>query len=499
MKKKSLFLIGLFLVSFVLIQAEKQSENRTEIWMGLYMQGVKIGYSYLMEETVVEEGKTLLKNVNESNMRVSRLGSNPIDIFSVQESYFDMDGNPLKTVMRTKMSESETVIQAVIQPDKVIFSMGGETVKEMPYTEKFYLGVPIEEIAEKDGFKPGAEYSFKILDPVSYDLSDCSFEVLGKEKVLILGEQMDLWHVRSQINMIMPVESHDWLDERGEVWESEMKTGFLTTTTIRMSQEKAMEPVTENFDIAFSTVVKSNVLFEEPQSVQKVVFKLSGISEERIRNLPYDGANLKLIELKDSSAVIETESIVFLEKDAANLPISDPMLQKYLRPTNFVQSDDPMINKTANTIIGSEKNSWRAAKKIADWIAKEMTPNYDVGFASAKEIMQNKEGDCSEHTVLMVALCRAVGIPARAAVGIMYGGGIFGYHMWPEVYVGQWVSLDAKWLAKDNQSGEYYTDATHIKFGESALDENIFKEMVQAISEVIGKIKLEILDYSVDQ
>jgi hypothetical protein len=81
----------------------------------------------------------------------------------------------------------------------------------------------------------------------------------------------------------------------------------------------------------------------------------------------------------------------------------------------------------------------------------------------------------------------------------MYGGGIFGYHMWPEVYVGRWVGLDAKWLAKDKQSGEYYTDATHIKFGESALDENIFKEMVQAISEIIGKIKLEVVDYRVDQ
>ncbi|MBN2246088.1 MAG: transglutaminase domain-containing protein [Candidatus Aminicenantes bacterium] len=499
MTKKAWFLISLLLASLVFIRAEKPQETRTEIWMGLYMQGVKIGYNYLKEEYVQELGKKLLKNVNESNMRVSRLGSNPIDIFSVQESYFDMDGNPLRTLMRTKMSESETIIEAVIQPDKVIFSMGGEIVKEMPYTEKFYLGVPIEKIAEKDGFKPGAEYSFKILDPISYDLSDCSFKVLGKERVLILGEQKELWHVRSKINMIMPVESDDWLDENGEVWKSEMKTGFLSTMSIRMPREKAMAPVTENFDIAFSTVVKSNVLFENPLSVQKVVFKISGISEERIRALPYDGINLKLIKWEDSTAVIETESVIFSEKEAVTLPVAEPFLQKFLQPTNFVQSDDPLIVETAQLIIGSEKNSWRAAKQIAEWIAKELTPNYDVGFASARETIQNKEGDCSEHTVLMIALCRAAGIPARAAVGVMYGGGIFGYHMWPEVYAGRWVGLDAKWLAKDSQSGEYYTDATHIKLGESSLDENIFKEMVQAISEIIGKIKLEVLDYRVDQ
>ena len=47
--------------------------------------------------------------------------------------------------------------------------------------------------------------------------------------------------------------------------------------------------------------------------------------------------------------------------------------------------------------------------------------------------------------------------------------------------------------------GELYTDATHIKFGQSLLDENIFKEMAQAISDVIGKLKLEIVEYHQDR
>ena len=128
--------------------------------------------------------------------------------------------------------------------------------------------------------------------------------------------------------------------------------------------------------------------------------------------------------------------------------------------------------------------TWLAARKIARWVEKEMTPNYDVGFASAREIIENKEGDCSEHTVLTVTLCRAVGIPARAAVGIMYAWGFFAYHMWPEVYVGRWIGLDAKWLAIDKISKEYYTDATHIKFGRSNLDENIFKESIKVKPDV---------------
>ena len=155
--------------------------------------------------------------------------------------------------------------------------------------------------------------------------------------------------------------------------------------------------------------------------------------------------------------------------------------------------------EVAKTIVGDERNAWAAAKKIAEWINLELEPNYDVGFASAKEVLEHRKGDCSEHTVLMVAFCRSVGIPARAAVGVMYGEGIFAYHMWPEVFVGEWVGLDAKWLAVDKKSGEYYTDATHIKLGDSALDEGIFQEMGQAMSEVIGKLKIEVVAYKEDQ
>jgi transglutaminase-like putative cysteine protease len=238
------------------------------------------------------------------------------------------------------------------------------------------------------------------------------------------------------------------------------------------------------------------VLFENPQKVRKMKFKLSGVSAERIKGFPWGDGSQELIKAEGDSFLIRTYSRIFNEKEACVFPLKSEELQAALKPSVFCQADAPEIVEAANNIIGTERNSWRAAKKIAEWVDKNMTPNYDVGFASAKEIFNNRKGDCSEYTVLFISLCRAVGIPARASVGIMYGGGLFAYHMWPEVYVGEWVSLDAKWLAVDKASGEYYTDATHLKFGHSNLDENMFKEMITSISEIIGKLKIEILDYS---
>ncbi|UCC38201.1 MAG: transglutaminase domain-containing protein [Candidatus Aminicenantes bacterium] len=472
-----------------------KEEVTQESWMGIYMNELKVGYSHELEISLLKGGMKYKKSYSESWMKVSRLGGNPVEIMTKQESLYDEDDRPLETLLRTKMSEIEMVIKAEIHPERILFKSNGKLIKELPYKEKFYLGVPIEKIINEEGLKSGKKYKFKILEPLTHSFVDCSFEVIGREDVLILGNKMNLWHVKTEAAHLVPVTMEDWIDDSGISWKNISKASLINTTSIRMSKEKAQEVSDENFDIAFSTIIESNVIFENPQEIQKVTFKLSGISIDKIKKFPFDDGSQEILETGKDYALVQTSSLIFKEAEAISFPVEDEKLRKYLKPTSFCQSDDSEIKETADLIVGKERNSWRAAKKIAEWIRRELTPNYDVGFASAKEILKNREGDCSEHTVLTVTLCRAAGIPARAAVGVMYAHGIFAYHMWPEVYVGRWIGLDAKWLAIDRKSGEHYTDATHLKFGRSALDENIFKEMAQAVSEIIGLLKLEIVDF----
>jgi hypothetical protein len=477
----------------------QETEDFSEVWMGIYMQGVKVGYSHSKEFDVVQDGKVFRKSIQESWMRVSRLGGNPVEISTTQESLYDAEGNPAETIIRTKLSQNETVIKAEVKPDRIVFTAGDKITKELPYAEEFDFGVPLDKIIEADGLRAGKNYTFKILEPLTQSLIDISFEVLEEESLLVLGERITLWHIRTKMTEIFPIVLDEWIDGEGEMWKSVSDAGFLHTTSIRMPKEKALEMSDQNLDIAFSVLIESNVKFASPQEIQEVTYKVSGIPIAKIKDLPFDGESQILLDIKEDHAVIQTRSRVFAEERGIPLPVEGEEFAEYLVSTPFCQSENSEIKKVAKDIIGNEQNSWVASKKIAEWVSREIDPNYDVGFASAKEILENRQGDCSEFTVLMVALCRSVGIPARAAVGVMYGQGIFAYHMWPEVYVGEWIALDAKWLAVDKQSGEYYTDATHIKLGDSALDEGIFQEMGQAMSEVIGKLKLEVLLYIQDK
>jgi hypothetical protein len=477
------------------IDPASDEKTSSESWMGIYMEGIKVGYSHNKESVFSEEGETFTRSSSESWMRVSRLGGAPVEIASSQESLYRSEEIPVEVVIRTKMSESEIVISAKIQEDKILFSMGEKLIKELAYSEKFYLGIPVEKIIREGDLKPGKTFTFRILDPLSRSIKESSFQVIGREDVLVLGEKLNLWHVRTEMTSIIPVVVDEWMDDEGVIWKSISRASFMTTTSIRMPKKKAMETSEENLDIAFSTILHSNVLFENPRQVRKVTYKLSGVPAESIKNFPYDDGSQVLLESHQDFSIVQTVSQIFREEEAIAFPVTEEKFQEYLEPTSFCQSNDSEIVKMAQDIVGEEKNAWKAAKRIALWVAREMTPNYDVGFATAAEILKNREGDCSEHTVMAVALCRAVGIPARAAVGIMYADGIFAYHMWPEVYVGRWIGLDAKWIAEDKETGEFYTDATHLKFGRSSLDEKIFEEMVQAISEIIGNLQIEIIDY----
>ena len=130
---------------------------------------------------------------------------------------------------------------------------------------------------------------------------------------------------------------------------------------------------------------------------------------------------------------------------------SDPEAMKAMAPNSYLQSDSEEIIALARRAVGETKDAALAARQIESFVAGYITTkDLSIGYASAVEIARNREGDCTEHAVLTAAMCRAVGIPARLAVGVVYVGNfigrknVFGGHAWAEAYVGdKWLALDA--------------------------------------------------------
>ena len=158
--------------------------------------------------------------------------------------------------------------------------------------------------------------------------------------------------------------------------------------------------------------------------------------------------------------------------------------KRYLRTTPRFQSDQAAGPDAARKIVGDEADCrWRRARLIEKWVYKTLKKSYDANADSALEILESKAGDCTEHSLLFVALCRAAGVPAREVGGLAYVGGkkpAFGWHAWAEIHDGhQWVSVDPTW-------NQVYVDGTHLKMSEGDRD--------LAWTNVLGTLKMKVVD-----
>jgi transglutaminase-like putative cysteine protease len=119
-----------------------------------------------------------------------------------------------------------------------------------------------------------------------------------------------------------------------------------------------------------------------------------------------------------------------------------------------------------------------------------VSSDYTQAFATAAQVAESRKGDCTEHAVLLAALIRARGIPARVAVGLVYteqtGQPAFGFHMWNEVYVNDgWIPLDAT-LARGG------IGAAHLKLADTNLASASALTSFLPVAQVAGRLKMKI-------
>jgi transglutaminase-like putative cysteine protease len=104
--------------------------------------------------------------------------------------------------------------------------------------------------------------------------------------------------------------------------------------------------------------------------------------------------------------------------------------QKFLAPSAHIPIDG-MVAKISKTIVGTQKDPLKKARKLYDWIIANSYRDENVqgcGVGSPNSMLAQLEregrmgGKCLDMSALCVALMRASLIPAREVMGIRVGG-----------------------------------------------------------------------------
>lgn len=92
-------------------------------------------------------------------------------------------------------------------------------------------------------------------------------------------------------------------------------------------------------------------------------------------------------------------------------------MDKYLKPTSFIDSDSKLIVQKVRELTQGIQNNKEKAKKLFYFVRDQIKYNafYDRSPENfhASRILVNSEGYCVQKAILLVALARAANIPAR--------------------------------------------------------------------------------------
>ena len=325
---------------------------------------------------------------------------------------------------------------------------GRSSEATVPLAEPVYLPVTLRPRVLAGDTTPGTTYTVPVFNPLALRNEPLTVKVDGRAALdgvdaIVLSEEQH--GLRARV----------WLAPDGSVLREE---GSLGLTLVRESREAALagDAALVPLDLIAASSIPVAGRIEDPRHVRRLTLRMQGAAAGRV---PLDPPRQRV---RGDLLRVEREPL----PEHAPLGAADAALAEYLAPAPFIESDDAAIVATARSIVGSERDATAAAHALVAWVNEHLEQAPTVTVPSAREVLAARRGDCNEHAVLLVALARAAGIPARVVAGAMYLDGAFYYHAWTELWLGTWVSADAVFR-------QLPTDATHVKLLEGGPERHM--------------------------
>ncbi len=139
---------------------------------------------------------------------------------------------------------------------------------------------------------------------------------------------------------------------------------------------------------------------------------------------------------------------------------------KYLKPDRLVPTNED-FRRIAEQVVKGKKGDLVRARALYDHVIDRMRyMKYGNGWGKGDAVYacNARTGNCTDFHSYFIALARAIGIPARFAIGAAIPserneGGVDGYHCWAEFFA------EGKWWPVDISEGNKYTSLATYYFG----------------------------------
>lgn len=468
--KRMIVVSALLLACVFLSAADAGEAKQTERWYERLMNGQKAGYFQVVWAPSTWEGK---KTVHDTTRNVTTTVRNMVgrlDRFTTT-TQIDLERSPEGTLWEQRFQVEEA---GRIQVETLRWTGSGydhsHSIVGEPEIEKHIaLDAPVHVDAEsflghlnRDGkLEKGQSYTLRLLNVRAARVDEHDLEVVGEEEIEDEhGAQLACMRIR-ETDPRTKASSTMWLDKEGAFVRIQDDSGGMIRRVSR-SDAESMPRKPAEMRITTPAMPALDRIFSADRHLVDLY-----VQGDELRSLPEipDSPWSRVVEKTGSDEdgwLLKLDLTAYdSEEKQATLPADPEAFADELEATVLMQSKDPKLVALAKGVIGDEKDIRTAAHKLVRYVYHTLTKSSpEVGQASALEIIESCQGDCSEHALLFVAMCRAVGIPARRCSGYVHIGSAWGSHAWAEIHTGQWI-------AADPTTGELGAGARYLFFGYS--------------------------------
>ncbi len=456
------------------------------VWRGVYYRGEKIGFT--VSQTVAEDAGFVLEE--DGRLQMAMLGATTsatirttahVDkTFALHAFEFSLDPGTGPIEVRGRIDGRRLSLD--------VKTASGTRSEVRELDEPPALSLNVSRRLANGGLVAGAKYQWMVFDPATLRNSRVNIEVGRRELVRSAGSApLPAFRVETEFSGL---KTSSWITDTGEVVREESPLGLIT---VRESADRARaSAVSRGMQVdmleAAAVAPRLRTPIPEPRDVRLMRIRLAGVD---LSPLELDGGAQHLtgdvLELRDPRA---------LEPGAP-----DPGAERALASETFIESDAPEVIEEATKAVNGVTGARARAERLTRYVNALLDKKPTVSLPSAREVLRTKVGDCNEHTVLYVAMARALGIPARIAVGLVYIHGAFYYHAWPEVYISEGLRAEGSglqkgsglgapglWLPVDPTLNQFPADATHLRVARGGLD----KQTV--VLPLMGHLTMDVLD-----
>ncbi|WP_257387470.1 transglutaminase-like domain-containing protein [Tahibacter caeni] len=463
----------------LLVVAAAAQAAPEETWMSVTLDGRKIGH--MLNRREVRDDRVVTTQT--MNLGIERAGITVA--LEVSETHEETAaGKPLAFHTRSRMSGVESTSDGTVAADGAITvrsSVGGLTQDKQatwPAGALFSEGLRLE--AVRRGLAPGTRYESLAYQALNLEAFALTTTIKPAELVDVPGGRRELIRVERELKLPgLPLTSTDWMDRDYQVRKVNMSQLGLKLEVLACDQACALAP-NQPGDSLQQALVRAPRSLKPADLQQPLRYRLR--LREAAGNVEFPQTGEQRVDRNGAARVVTVSPQARVGGEAPPLPADS-------QPNDWLQSNASEIVRLAEEASPGDKKPAERMRELEAFVAGYIDKKgLSVGYASALETARSRQGDCTEHALLLAALGRARGIPTRIATGLafteQFGGAerVFVPHAWVQAWV------DGRWQSYDAALGRF--DSGHIALGVGDGDPWRFFSGVGTL----GNLQLEAID-----